>query len=348
MSDSKDLWDSVWENFDIQSFMDYEGITYKEAEGHRGRQLNLQECPACGDSRYKVYINAETGFGNCFHGECEIKYNKYVFVKEFLQLDKPRDVIEAAKDFLVIQGWRPKINTAVKEKSQVELYLPDIIPADRNPYLIKRGISQQTIDKFNISYCEKGSFEYQDFSNRIIFPIYDIHGELKSFQGRDITGKAEKKYIFPAGFASTGSIVYNADQAVGAEQVVISEGVFDVLALSQIFEKDSDLVNVVPLGSFGIELCHRQDENDQFGVLMDLKGKGLKEVTFMWDSEPKAIEKALAAAELLRRNGINSRLAILPKGKDPSEASHAEVVKAFWDASFLNTGNIMRIKMKLL
>ncbi|WEU67317.1 DNA primase [Xanthomonas phage JGB6] len=48
----------------------------------------------------------------------------------------------------------------------------------------------------------KGTFEVkdptgrkmrQDYSNRIIIPIFDLDGNLKSFQGRDTTGEAEKR-----------------------------------------------------------------------------------------------------------------------------------------------------------
>ena len=43
-------------------------------------------------------------------------------------------------------------------------------------YLIKRGITDNIIDKYGIGFCDKGSF-----SGRIIIPSYDSKNQLNYF-----------------------------------------------------------------------------------------------------------------------------------------------------------------------
>ena len=69
------------EHLDMIDFLEYEGIDYKERTGSSGPQFNIQECPSCGDRKWRVWINQESGLGNCFHGDCTQKtFNKYSFM----------------------------------------------------------------------------------------------------------------------------------------------------------------------------------------------------------------------------------------------------------------------------
>ena len=55
---------------DMGDFFEHEGIEFREKTGSSGEQYNLHYCPACGDSKWRVWMNQETGLGNCFHGDC--------------------------------------------------------------------------------------------------------------------------------------------------------------------------------------------------------------------------------------------------------------------------------------
>ncbi|MFK3741004.1 DNA primase [Massilia sp. TN1-12] len=339
---------------DIESWLDAEGVRYRHTRGARGAQLNVKECPCCGNSSYKVYLNAETGLGNCFHGDCETKFNKWKFISSHLGL-AARDVIEHIKSYAREQGWRPPRKRAIAVSNRGELVLPESIPmphGGRNlKYLDNRNINGDIAAYFELRYSHRGHFDYvneeghpmrQDYSSRIIIPIYDLEGELVSFQGRDITGDADKKYLFPPGFSSTGSHLYNCYNAIGVEHVVVGEGVFDVAGIKVAFDQEVTLRDIVPIGSFGKHLSHG-DADSQLTKLTLLKEKGLRIVTFMWDGERQAIRDAVKAAQMVASVGISARVALLPKGKDPNEASPEEVRNAFWKAAPINNASATKL-----
>lgn len=345
------------DTLDIEAWLDREGIRYKQTRGASGRQLNVKECPCCGNSNYKVYLNAETGLGNCFAGDCEEKFNKWKFISRYLNVSH-REAVEHIKQVAREQGWRPpKKKGAAVNLSAGELRLPNSLPLPINgrnlKYLDNRGITADIARYFNLRFCLRGSFNYKDehgrpmvqsYANRIIIPVFDLAGELVSFQGRDITGTADKKYLFPPGFASTGSHLYNGHNAIGAESIVIGEGAFDVMATKIALDGEMALRDVVPVGSFGKHLSIGGDDS-QLGKLMALRENGLKRVTFMWDGEDRAIDDAIEAGLLLHKYGFQARIAILPKDKDPNEVPASVVRAAYWRAEVVNASVAARLRL---
>lgn len=346
------------ELIDMESWLDREGVKYKVTRGARGTQLNIKECPCCGNSNWKVYINADSGLGNCFHGDCEEKFNKWKFIKASLGGVSNKDAVEHVKQVAAEMGWRPARREAIPvNMGKDELKIPEAIDLPykgRNlKYLDNRNITSDVATYFHLKFSKHGKFEFtdvdghkrfQDYSDRVIIPIFDLKGELVSFQGRDITGTADKKYLFPPGFSSTGSILYNAQNAVGAERIVVGEGVFDVMAIKIALDAEMNLRDVVPVGSFGKHLS-AGDQESQLAKLMELKSTGLKQVTFMWDGEDRAIEDAVDAALMVKSIGLVARIALLPKDKDPNEVAPNVVREAFWKAEVVTPAIATRLKM---
>lgn len=333
----------VLATIDIEAWMDREGVRYRPTRGSRGAQLNVKECPVCGNSNYKVYINANTGLGNCFHGDCETKFNKWKFITASLGLPT-RDSIDHVKMVAREQGWRPPRKAAAVTIARGDLSLPESVAlphAGRNlRYLDNRNITGDIAAYFELRMSVRGVFDYigddgepmsQDYANRVIIPIFDLEGKLVSFQGRDITGLADKKYLFPPGFASTGEHLFNGHNAIGAEHIVIGEGVFDVAAIKAALDEDMTLRDVVPVGSFGKHLSIGA-ETSQLAKLMQLREYGLKTITIMWDGELRALQDAIKTALMLKSVGFVARVAILPKDKDPNEVAALEVRNAFYRA----------------
>lgn len=347
------------DNLDVEYFLNREGIDYKVTRGSRGMQLNVRECPVCGNSKWKVYLNQENGLGNCFHGDCEAKFSKYSFIKSVLNLSD-RDTVKYIGTALEEQGFIA-VQRKVYEKPNIEdLILPNSykLPKDGKniDYLIERNISNETTKLFGLRFCEHGKFvskgfdsseRSQSYDNRIIIPIYDLNGKLVSFQGRDITGTSDRKYLFPSGFASTGSVLYNGHNAYGAVEVCVGEGVFDVMAIYQAFQDDLTLCNVGVVGSFGKHLSHGGDDS-QFAKFVELKKAGLKRITIMWDGEKRATKDAVDTALLLRKAGFEVRVALLPKDKDPNEVAPEVVRQAYKKAIPINETTAVKLKLKLV
>ncbi len=351
--DIQELLDSV----DMEMWLDREGVDYRITRGSRGIQLNVRECPVCGAAKWKVYLNQDNGLGNCFSGDCEAKFNKWSFIKAQLGTPPARQLIEHIKQVAKEQGWRPTKKATLAVNMETELKLPESIALPHNgrnlKYLDNRNINADLASYFHLRYCQRGQFDYldvegrkrrQDYSKRVIIPIFDMAGDLATFQGRDITGESDRKYLFPPGFASTGSIIYNGHNAHGAEDIVIGEGVFDVMATKFALDGQPELRRVVAVGSFGKHLSHGDDVS-QLAKLLQLRDGGLKRVTFMWDGEERALQDAIEAALLVRRFGLVARIAVLPKDKDPNEVAPQVVRDAFWKAVVVDDKVAIRMKV---
>lgn len=341
---------------DMEGWLDAEGIDYKMGRGHSGVQINLKECPLCGHDKWKTYLNAETGLGKCF--VCEQGLNKWKIINGFTPNMTGRDTVDHIKSYARAQGWVAKRKTAVAVNIESDLIIPESIALPHNgrnlAYLDNRNIVGDYSAYFGLRFSLRGGFKYinhhgkpaiQSYANRVIIPVFDMQGDLVSFQGRDTTGTADLKYLFPPGYASTGAHLYNGQNAIGAKRIVIGEGAFDVIATKIAIDGDMGLRDIVPVGTFGKSLSFG-DEDSQMAKLMYLREKGLQEVIFLWDGEPKTILAAVEAALRVRGLGLQARVAILPLDMDPNEVPVEVVQQSIWKSTVITAQTAIAIKMK--
>lgn len=333
-----------------------EGCDYKMAFGASGEQLHVKECPSCGNNKWKVYMNAETGRGNCFR--CDWTFNAFTFAKK-LNGDRSNAVVfDYLKGIAREIGWRPKKKKRQKkavDEAHVALPASFALPTEDGQnvqYLEDRGFDGECAAYFNWRYCHRGSFGYmrdsqmrfQDFGNRVIIPVYDLDGKLVTFQGRDITGTAERKYLFPIGLPSTGKYLYNGHNAVGAAHIVMGEGALDVAAIKVALEGDGNMHHIEAVGSFGKNLSFATGD-DQKAAILKLRASGLRQITIMWDGEKDALKSALEAGKKINALGIKARIALLPAGCDPNETTPEIVRQAIKDAVLWDKRVAMRMKI---
>lgn len=352
----KDDADEITEVLDLETYLENEGIAFKSVHGRSGRQLQLHECPTCGKRRWKIYLNADTGIGNCF--SCGEGFNKLKFIHEHLG-GSWRETFEHARTALREQGWRPRrLTTAAVENEKAEFPNSFELPTSDGQnllYLEERGCTVEMAKHFHLRFCETGWWNFkkedgskggQKFDMRVIIPVYDLDGEFVTFQGRDITGNSESKYLFPKGLPGTGRYLFNGQNAVGVKRVCMGEGAFDVIATKMAFDEEVDLRSVVCVGSFGKHLSYGDPSgNDQLGRFLRLKAAGLEEVTLMWDGESAALIAALDAAKMLQRLGLRVRIARLPKDMDPNEVPGVVVRESFRKAESYST--LLDVKFRI-
>ncbi|CAO3459923.1 hypothetical protein [Azospirillum argentinense] len=348
--------DELFDALDLEFLLEREGVNYKTTHGSSGEQHNLQECPCCGDRRWRVYVNAETGLGNCF--VCGEGLGKWKLTKLLSGLEGG-EAVGFLKEILKEQGWRPKKTITAAVEVPAALHLPHSLPlpiGEQNlVYLERRGIHTELAAYFHLRYCEEGWWNFtrpdgsaggQNFKDRVIIPVFDLDGRLVTFQGRDLTGSAERKYLFPAGLPGTGRFLLNGHNVLRARRVVMGEGFFDVAALKLAVDEDPGLRDIVPVGSFGKHLSYGDPEgNDQLGRFHQLKGQGLREVIIAWDGEREALDAACAAALRLRGLGLSVRIALLPRDKDPNEVDGAVVRQAIWKAVEVTPAQVVRWRL---
>lgn len=349
MNQLKELLDEL----DMESWLDHEGVAYKRNRGTRGMQANIRECPACGNSKWKVYFGLETGLGNCF--VCDVKFTKWKFIAAHLGANNA-DVAAYIETYMRTQGWKPKVASTAPVLVST-LRMPESLPLPINgrnlKYLENRNVTGELARYFHLRYCHTGRFDYtnpegrpafQDYSRRIVIPIFDADGALASFQGRDITGESDRRYLFPPGFAATGSILYNAQNAAEAQTLVVGEGVFDCIAIKAALDADHELRDHCAVASFGKKLGIEQMDKLR---LMQEKGK-LKVVIFMWDAEQEALDAAVDAAISCKARGLITKIAVLPPGRDPNEVAPSVVLEAIAKAIVINPLSAITMKLKAL
>jgi len=96
-----------------------------------------------------------------------------------------------------------------------------------HPYLTQRGITEETARKFDAGiFPGKGSMQ-----GRCVIPIRNATGELVAYAGRAIDA-SEPRYKFPVGFHKSLEL-FNLSKAAGEPSVVLVEGFFDCMKLSQ-------------------------------------------------------------------------------------------------------------------
>jgi DNA primase len=345
--------DRALEQIDVEQYLDREGYDYTHSYGTRGLQLNLAECPACHEPGRKTYINAESGLGNCFHGSCGFKFNKFKLIKAASNLAGP-DLDAHIAAVAEEQGWMPKKERATITRGVLALpsKLRAIPEAGRHlKYLADRGITEDSALFFELKYCHGGWWKYMvdgaerfvSYDKRVIIPIADLDGTLVSFQGRDVTGTKLPKYLFPTGFAVAGSHLYNAQnfQQGLHTHLVVGEGAFDAIATHQALQGAPSCKNMLAVATFGMHLSSGPD--GQVAKLLLLKEKGIRTITMMWDSEPRAMAAAVNLGLQITALGFVVVIAQLPDGKDPNEATPEQVRHAIFNATPLTRMSAVRL-----
>ena len=87
-------------------------------------------------------------------------------------------------------------------------------------YLKKGGITQETIDKYQIGICMEG-----DYAGRIIVPSFNKKGELNFFVSRSWNPRSKLKYKNPE--ASKDFLIFNESLIDWKKDIYLVEGVFD-------------------------------------------------------------------------------------------------------------------------
>jgi DNA primase len=320
---------------DVEELFAEFGIDYRRTAG--GTDLQLRVCPQCRDDRWRTYFSLEKRRGICFHADCGTRFNLFSFTRAQLEADN-RGTIRFFDDYA---------HRTLGRRLRATPVVASVLPADRSwelppsvelptpegmthPYLLERNVLPHTQARFGLRWCERGAFTFEDalgagrtmdFSQRVILPIRDLDGSLGSFVGRDATGTAEIRYLFPPSHRAAARFLYGADLACGAEHVVVGEGPFDAIAIHQALDHP-DFRRVAAIGSFGLSIGHGDSAgDDQLGRLRKLHTAGMTRLTLLWDGERNALKEAMKAAEMVNRAiaGLAVHVGLLPQGVDPAE-----------------------------
>lgn len=205
-------------------------------------------------------------------------------------------------------------------------------------YLLNRGFSMESIEKFQIGYSlkswdfvfkfltkrkfpadimeragliikrEKDGNYFDRFRDRIMFPISDRNGNTIAFSGRSL-GDDEPKYLNSPETAifNKSKTLYNfhlaRPQIKKMQRAVLFEGFADVIAADRAGIRNG-------VGTMGTALTEEHVASIR---------RTAQSITICYDSDKAGIEAAYRAANLLADAGCPVRVALMPDGYDPDD-----------------------------
>ena len=204
-------------------------------------------------------------------------------------------------------------------------------------YLQKRGFEMPVIRKFGIGfapdswdetvlYLKKQGFHeaellqgwlagrssrtgrlYDQFRNRVMFPVFDLRGNVIAFSGRTLDPEEKRKYLNSGDTAvfrkSRNLFAMNFAKNKASEFLLLCEGNLDVVALHK-----SGFENAV--ASLGTALTEEQ---------VRIIASYTEEVVVSYDADEAGQKATAKAIELLRARGLKVRILTIPDAKDPDE-----------------------------
>lgn len=307
-------------------------------------------CPFHQEKTASFHVDDQKGFYYCFG--CQAKGNLFGFVQESENVGFMEAVeILAAEAGMQMPARDPKAAEKADRRTQLaevveqaskwfRLQLATGAAAEARAYLQRRGLSAQTLDRFEIGYApsadgliqalgakgiawdliegaglgvaEEDGRRRDRFIHRIIFPIRDARGRAIAFGGRAMNPNAKAKYLNSpeTELFDKGANLYNLGPARAAagkgQPLVVAEGYMDVIALAQAgFE-----AAVAPLGT---AVTERQ---------LQLLWRVTPEPLIALDGDAAGQRAGLRVADLalpLIQAGQSLRFAILPEGRDPDD-----------------------------
>ena len=200
-------------------------------------------------------------------------------------------------------------------------------------YLEKREIDKETIKKFKIGLSTKNAkltdflitkgYDLKElvdlglsnsqgddlFVNRIMFPLYDLEGNIIAFSGRIYNTKDSSKYINTKETAifKKGTVLYNYHQAKTPlkknESIIVMEGFMDVIRANTV-----GITNCI--ATMGTALTKQN--------AMLLK-KTADNIILCFDGDKAGEEATISGINVLKEIDVNPKIIRLPEDLDPDE-----------------------------
>ncbi len=176
-------------------------------------------------------------------------------------------------------------------------------------YLLKKNISEKDLKETGLIKLNEDK-KYDTFRDRLMFPIQDVSGNIIAFSGRALnpTDKAPKYLNSPdTEIFNKSETLYGLDKASRSirrtKYAVLVEGQFDLIMSQQI-----GITNTVALSGTSVTKKHLQ-----------ILSRYAKNILLAFDSDEAGIRSAYKTAVMGFEEGMDVKIAKLPKGKDPAD-----------------------------
>jgi len=307
--------------FDLETYLNKKNVEYILASDEQ--EIVLEVCLCCrginkaGSFRpYKMYVNLDNKLFHCFL--CGERGN-LIKLMSIVENKSPKEIISNYvynnKDYVILpnildahsitEGNDPSTSSGDQLLPPVDLppSYQDLSPfkfklVEAYEYLDERGfLDKEVIKKLGIGYSLH--------MKRIIFPIhqYEI---IVGWQGRDITGNQEPKYLISKNLKKN-LLLYNYRNIKNTQRLIIVEGIIDLVKCP--IDETTCL--------FGKTLSEHQ-----FNMILEMTN--LKEIIIAIDPEEEESQEKLYKQ---LSPYFTVKLCILPKGTDPGDQTREDMVK---------------------
>lgn len=298
-------------------------------------------CPFHDDTNPSMSVSSEKQIYKCF--SCGASGNVYNFVMDYEHVD-----FKEALSILANRCGISLNNNYIKNENNkykklydayslaLKLYQNNLNGSNglvAKTYLETRGITKEAIKKFKIGLSTKDQdnltkiliskdytikelndigLSYNDkdlYINRIMFPLFDISGNVVGFSGRIYDHKSDSKYVNTkeTKIFKKGEILYNyynaKDEIRKSKSLIIVEGFMDVIRLYI-----SGIYNVVAL--MGTSLT-----KEQIALLKRLSNN----IILSLDGDEPGQKAISNIGEMLINENFNVKVIALKDNMDPDE-----------------------------
>ena len=312
-------------------------------------------CPFHNEKTPSFSVNEDKGFYHCFG--CREHGDIISFVMKTENIDFKEAIKELADMAgLKLPTYKQKTQQQIDNEenyikiteSACKIY-QDLLFQDIGKhaleYIKKRGFSDDMIKKYRIGYAPKNNIISEKFNNvkidkltstglvrvgeygpydffrdKLMFPIFNAHGQIVAFSGRSLDG-SEPKYINTSDtelFHKRQTIFgfnFARDAIHRANRSIVVEGQIDAIQM----QVNGFGETVAPLGTALTE--------DHIAILC----KSNRNITFCFDGDNAGQKAAIRACTLVLpflRDNSDVRFAFVSGGKDPDEILKTHGVSA--------------------
>lgn len=242
------------------------------------------------DSNPSMRVDKVTGIFHCF--ACGFKGDVFKYYG-----------ILSNTNFIKVAKLKEKLRQVQIDRNGLD------IPPVAIPYVRSfRGISSATLQHFEAFYLPGESKELKGFEDRIIFPLRDITGKIRAFQGRHTLSSGNPKYLFYPPHREIMPFPPKLDK--GTTSLVLVEGIFDFLNCY-----DKGLTNTVCV--FGTQSMVKNTKDK----LLPYKIQGVTKVFIMFDGDDAGNKAAKELKPLIEAMELECEIIPLEADTDPGMLS---------------------------
>lgn len=327
-------------------------------------------CPFHNEKTPSFFVSPDRGTYKCFG--CGEGGDIFSFVERFEGVDFPQAMrILADKAGVVLEKEDPKLKSdrdrLYKVMEEATLFFGGNLKSHKGPreYLEKRGLTQETVDKFRIGFVKDewrnlydflktkdysdeeiekvglikktDSGFYDRFRNRIIFPLFDSSGRVVAFSGRlyEDDGKSAKYLNSPE------TVLFNKSKILYgynfAKKDIRTRG-FSILVEGQmdlVMSHQAGFNNTVATSGTALT-------GEHLSLLKRLSDK----LVLAYDGDEAGLSAANKGAKLALGMGMEVKLVEISDNLDPADVILKD--KSVWSKALQSTVHIIDFNLNSL